>query len=208
MALTLSLSVWLACGVSCSPEPQVVPLSITSPDHADSLALGQQVQSGAGDVIGVRAFRDGRREHRVLGTRLGRWGILDTCIFTVKEGDLGNAVAEALSRSLKTMGWKTRIVEEREPAPPDLLVTGEIVELQVNARSNLFSTHVDASVIILLERKDPATGKLVSMKLTGSGSENVFWFQPQDAETVLHTALTSAFQQWLPRVQTVGNRLG
>lgn len=208
LGAVLGLALGLSVGFGCSPEPQVVPLSLGPSDHADTLELGQQVQSGAVDVIGVKTFRDGRRDHRVLGTRLGRWGILDTCIFTVKEGDLGNAVALALSRSLRNMGWKTRVVEEREPAPPDMLVTGEIVELQVNARSHLFTTYLNASVILLLERKDPTTGKPILVKLTGSGSRNVFWFQPQDAETLLNTALTDAFHQWLPKVQTVGNRLG
>ena len=126
----------------------------------------------------------------------GRWGTWDSCIFTVEGGYLDRATAKALSEYLKTFGWQIRMVDEGSTTFPKIVVTGEIIEMQVNASSNLFSTHVTASVILLVNEEDRITGKRSSARLTGSGSRNVLWFDPEDAESLLKDSLTDAFHQW------------
>lgn len=203
--LFLSLG-WLLQG--CEAEPDVIPLSIEMSDHDASRELEKEIQTSIGNFIGVEPFLDSRREAAVLGIKSGRWGSWDSYIFTVKGGDLGVATANALSRCLKTTGWQIRMIDETETTLPNVLVTGEIIEMQVNAFSNLLSTHLSASVILLVEKREQTTGKTSSARLTGSRSRNVWWFHPQDAESLLNDALADAFQQWSPRIEANGQAIG
>jgi hypothetical protein len=199
---------WLLQG--CEAEPDVIPLSIEMSDHDAYRELEEGRQTSIGNFIGVGEFTDSRRETAILGMKSGRWGPWDSYIFTVKGGDLGIATADALSRCLRTTGWQIRMIDETETTLPNVLVTGEIIEMQVNAFSNFFSTHLSASVILLVEKKEQTTGKRSSARLTGSRSRNVLWFHPQDAESLLNDALADAFHQWSPGMdgneQMVGSR--
>jgi hypothetical protein len=91
---------------------------------------------------------------------------------------------------------------------PALLVSGEIIEMHVDAASNLLSTHVTTSVILLVEERDRKTGKRSSTKLSQADSKNVFWFDSTDAEALLKESLTKVFRQWTPGAEWSGHMAG
>jgi hypothetical protein len=194
----------------CNGEPDVIPLSLEPSSESVVREPVRHIQAGIGASIGIGQFADGRRDRVILGVKSGRWGTWDSCIFAVKGGDLGRATAKVLSRYLNASGWKIRKIDEGNTTFPRIVVTGEIIEMQVNASSNLLSTHVTTSVILLVEEEDRTTGKRLSARLTGSGSKNVFWFDPDDAESLLKDSLIDAFHQWSPGMdgneQMVGSR--
>lgn len=199
----------LVCALhGCDAEPDVIPLSLEPSAQSVARKPVRHIQAGIGASIGLAQFTDSRREKAFLGMKSGRLGTWDSCIFTVKGGDLGRATAKALSRYLKTFGWQIRMVDEGNTTFHKIGVTGEIIEMQVNASSNLFSTHVTASVILLVNEEDRTTGKRSSARLTGADSRNVFWFGPDDAESLLKESLTKAFQQWSPGTDRHGQMVG
>jgi hypothetical protein len=195
LLVSACLLLWLSSLPGCNAEPDAVAISIEALGNKESHVVGGQRQ-GIERSVRIGRFIDSRRDRSILGAKSGRWGALDSCIFTVKEGDLGSATARALSRYLKTTGWKIRTIDEG--TAPKLFISGEIIEMQVNASSNLFSTHVTTSVILLIEEEDQKTNKRSAARLTGSGSRNVFWFGPDDAESLLKDSLIDAFHQWSP----------
>lgn len=203
----------------CDGQPDVFNLSLEPYSHASPGEPVRHIEAEpdpgplgirASSSIGVEKFKDSRRETAFLGMRSSRWGIWDSCIFSIEGGDLGKATAKALSRHLESSGWRIRMIDEEDTTLPKVVVTGEIIEMQVNASSTLFSTHVTASVILLLNEEDRTTGKRSSARLIGSGSRNVLWFDPEDAEFLLKDSLTEAFRQWSPGMdgnkQMVGSR--
>jgi hypothetical protein len=204
LLVSACLLLWLSSLPGCNAEPDAVAISIEAWGNMESHVVGGQRQRDVERSVRIGRFIDSRRDRSILGAKSGRWGALDSCIFTVKEGDLGSATARALSRYLKTTGWKIRTIDEG--TAPKLFVSGEIIEMQVNASSNLFSTHVTTSVILLVEEEDQKTNKRSAARLSGSGSTNVLWFSADDAQFLLGQALTEAFQQWLSTTEENVNR--
>jgi hypothetical protein len=101
-----------------------------------------------------------------------------------------------MSRYLKELGWQVRMVEPGDAKLPVLLMTGEIIEMHINAVSTLLWTHVTTSVTLILEERDRKTGKRSSTKLSQADSRDVLWFDPTDAEALLNESLTKVFRQW------------
>jgi hypothetical protein len=178
----------------CNAEPQVMPLSIEIPEDVPQ-TLRKEVSSRSPGIIGIGEFSDSRRERALLGMKAGRWGFLDSCIFTVR-GDIGQATAGALAHYLRRADRQTTMVRNGQPDIP-VHITGDIIEMRVNAVSGLLSTHLSAHVILILVEENEITGKISSVKITGSNSRNIVWFDPQDAESVLADSLADAFQRWL-----------
>jgi hypothetical protein len=210
---SLSGLVWLLFALGflfegCNADPRIVPISLESPvSHVSSQPM-VSIQAAAGMSIGLRQFTDSRRDTAILGAKSSRWGTLDSCLFTIKGGDLGRSTAKALSRYLKGAGWQVRMVEPGDAMLPALLVSGEIIEMHVDAASNLLSTHVTTSVILLVEERDRKTGKRSSTKLSQADSKNVFWFDSTDAEALLKESLTKVFRQWTPGAEWSGHMVG
>jgi hypothetical protein len=100
------------------------------------------------------------------------------------------------------------MVEPGETSLPRLLVTGEIIEMHLNAASNFLSTHVTTNVILLVEERDQSTGKRSRSSLTRADFRDVFWFDPADAEALLRHSLTEAFRQWSPGMHRDGQMVG
>jgi len=180
----------------CNTEPQVAALSIDIAEDHVAVALTQEISSEGLGPIGIAEFRDGRRETVFLGMKTGRWGFWDSCIFTANVGNVGQATADALSHYFKTAGRQTVMVRNGEPVTP-VLITGEIIEMRIDGASGLFSTHLNAHIILLVAEENHITGQKSSVKLTGSGWRNVVWFDPADAQALLANSLTDAFQRWL-----------
>jgi hypothetical protein len=205
--------VWLLLALAsllagCNADPDVVPLSLEAPVSHVPSQPSRNIQATAGMSIGLRQFTDSRRDPATLGAKSSRWGTLDSYLFTIKGGDLGRSTAKALSRYLKGAGWQVRMVEPADGMLPALLVSGEIIEMHVNAASSLLSTHVTTSVILLMEERDRRTGKRSSTRVSQADSKNVFWFEPTDAEALLRESLTKVFRQWTPGVDWSGRMVG
>ncbi|MGE0274575.1 MAG: hypothetical protein AB7G68_08520 [Nitrospiraceae bacterium] len=185
----------------CNAGSPVADLSIDIAEDHVAMTLRQEISSDGLGPIGIAEFRDSRRETVFLGMKTGRWGFWDSCIFTVKGGNVGRATADALSHYFRKAGRQTAMVQNGEPVTP-VLITGEIIEMRIDGTSGLVSTHLTAHIILLLTQENHITGQTLSVKLTGSDSRNVVWFDPEDAEAVLANSLTDAFQRWLSGTET------
>ncbi len=189
---------WGSLFEGCNADPHIFAVSLESPANSVSTQAMASIQPASGTPIGLRQFTDSRRDTATLGAKSSRWGTLDSCLFTIKGGDLGTATAKAMLRYLKGVGWQVRMVEPGNAKVPVLLMTGEIIEMHVNAVSTLLSTHVTTSVTLILEERDRKTGKRLSTRLSQADSKDVLWFDPTDAEALLNESLAKVFRQWTP----------
>jgi hypothetical protein len=179
----------------------VVELAIPEPGD------GRVARQGIGPNIGVLRLDDRRREPQMLGLKIGRLGALDSSVFVVSGADVGQSAADALAAFLKGKGWVTSAIRNGSPGATDVIVSGEVVELSVNARSAWFSTEVTAKVALLLEAENQADGSKIRMTVGSEGSDHVYWFDPKLAQTLINDVLTESYAKWVSGTKVEGRSL-
>lgn len=140
----------------------------------------------------------------MLGLKVGRFGTLDSSIFVVSGADVGQAAADAFVNCLKRDGWKTSVIRNGVLSDTEVIISGEIVEFSVNARSAWFSTNVAAKVILILEAENRADGSKIRMTVRADDSRNVFWFTAQDAQALINETMAKSYAKWASGTKVEG----
>lgn len=144
--------------------------------------------------VAVNIFEDGRTTKGGLGTRTHLWG--GVSYFDVPGGNSGEVVAQALTSYLKSKGWQADVVKPGATSSgTDVMLSGTLQDLAVDAKSGVGSTKITTTSKIGIQARNVADGSLVRMTLRGSGSDRVFWFDPEDAQEILNEVLTQAFDK-------------
>lgn len=186
----------LMCWVSlialagCAGTGEVIPLQI----HPIMTQSERVAKQGATVRVAVGSFEDGRSHKTGLGVRTHLWG--GVSYFDVPGGNPADVVAQALTDYLTAKGWQ---VTKRgaDNNGTDVVLTGKILDLSVHAKSRIGFTEVTTKSKLALQAQNVADGSTIRMTLNGSGGDDIFWFDPEDAQTLVNDVLTDSFSKLL-----------
>ncbi len=182
MMFGVSLSVL----VGCTGKGEVIPLTVQP--ILEKQATAAKPQNAL--RVAVVPFEDARSDKGHLGVRTHLWG--GKSYFNVSRGQPGEVTAESLAKYLTNRGWKV-VPTDRGDGQADVILSGRILDFIVNAKSGAFHTNLTATTRLVLQAKNAADDSQVRMTVNGTGSDRVFWFAPEDAETLVNEVLTDAF---------------
>lgn len=188
--------------VGCSGEGDQVAIHIPSERSAPATAQ----EGGEGPAIAILRFRDVRRDQPLLGTRMGRFGFLDTYSFGVSGGDVGLATSEAMRKFLRAHG--SHVVEGMGiESDADVVVRAEVRQLSVRGVNNWFTTTLTCSVNLLVSGENLADGSQVSLPVAAERSREVRWFDTRDVEDLVNQVIEESFGQLLGATRFEGKQL-
>jgi len=171
--------------VGCAGTGEVIPLQLhPAPPGAEKMA-----KPAAAIRVALASFEDGRTYHTGLGVRTHLWG--GVSYFDVAGGNPADAVAQALADYLTAKGWQ--VTKRGVSDNPDVVLTGKILDFSVHAKSRVGFTEVTTKTKLALQAQNVADGSTIRMTLNGSGADDVFWFEPEDAQALVNDVLTDSF---------------
>ncbi|HUI68993.1 MAG TPA: YajG family lipoprotein [Spirochaetia bacterium] len=173
--------------VGCAGTGEVIPLQLHAvPPIPENVAKSAEpLRVAIGEFEDVRSYRTG------LGVRTHLWG--GVSYFDVPGGKPGDAVAQALTEYLTAKGW--HVIKPGSSERADVGLVGKILELFVHAKSRVGFTQMTTQTKLAIRANNSSDGSLVRMTLNGAGSEDVFWFEPEDLEAVVNDVLTDSFNK-------------
>jgi hypothetical protein len=170
----------------CAGRGEVIPLRI------HPLATGAEGTVIQKPVVRVAVgpIEDGRIHKAGLGLRTHLWG--GVSYFDVPGGNPADVVTQALTDYLTAKGWQItkRGAGEKDA---DVVLTGKILDLSVQAKSRVGFTEVTTRTKLVLQAQNVADGSTIHMTMSGNGGDNVFWFDPEDAQALVNDVLTDSF---------------
>ncbi len=181
--------------VGCAGTGEMIPIHLRA-----TPAAGEKAAAPLRVAIG--AFEDGRQHQTGLGVRTHLWG--GVSYFDVPGSKPADAVAHALTEYLTAKGWQ--VVKPGTSEGADVAIVGKLQEFIVHAKSRVGFTEVTVKTKLALQATNSAEGNVVRMVLNGSGSEDVFWFDPEDVQGVVNGVFSDSFGKLLQET-TVVNRV-
>lgn len=183
----------------CAGPGQRIDLKISAP-MAD-----KTVASINSATVAIQPFEDERTDRMHLGTRYHLWG--GESRFSFPSGTLGEATAQAFADFLKGKGWNATVAHGNEAAGSDVTLTGRIVGLGVDATSGIGQTTLNAKSRLVVQVKNHADGSQVRETLTSAGTNQVFWFDPEDAQELLNDLYRKNFEKFVTDTKLDGKVL-
>ena len=136
-----------------------------------------------------------------LGSRSHFWG--DTSYFDLPKGTVGEAVAKALVQHLNKRGWQASL-DGADGAAPDATITGTIQDLSVTAVSRFGRTELASKNTMMFRVANRADESTVQERLLGSGTDQVFWFDPEDAQQLVNEVLDKNIEKFISDTKVDG----
>lgn len=184
--------------VGCAGTGEVIPIHL----RATPVAAEKAAVLSSPLRVAIGAFEDGRQYQTGLGVRTHIWG--GVSYFDVPGSKLTDAMAHALAEYLTAKGWQ--VVSSGRGERADMVIAGKIQDCFVHAKSRVGLTEITTRTKLAIQATNAADGSVVRMVLNGSGSEDVFWFDPEAVEAVLNEVLADSFGK-LTQDTTVVNRM-
>ena len=183
--------------VGCASTGERVDIAI--PGIASSAASGA---SGSGLRVVVSPFDDARSDRTHLGSRAHFWG--GTSNFDLPNGTAGEAVAKALVQQLNKRGWQASLAGQGGASPPDATISGSIQDLSVNAVSKFGRTEIVAKNTMMVRVTNHGDESSIQERVLGSGSNEVFWFDPKDAQQLVNEVLDKNIEKFITDTKVQG----
>ena len=180
----------------CAGRGDLIPVNLTAKPK-DGSSTGA-VKTTAGPRVSVIPFEDGRADRSNIGSRKSLWG--GESHFNVSSGSAGEETAHALAEYLKRKGWQAQYSKTAPSSNgdgPDIVLSGKILDLNVDAKGGFGSTDVNARSKLAIQAKNRADDSSITDTLAHSGTYNVFWFEPQDGEDILTEVLEKNFERFV-----------
>jgi len=146
-------------------------------------------------TVAIQPFEDHRTDRSRLGTRHHLWG--GESQFSLSNGTLSEATAQAFADYLKGKGWNATVAEGNRAAGADMTITGELVDVGVDAQSGIGQTIFNAKSRMVVQVNNHADGSQVRETLTSAGTSQVFWFDPEDAQELLNELYNKNFEKFV-----------
>ena len=184
--------------VGCAGTGELIPLQI-HPIVTKSESVSKSTSTLR---VAVGSIEDGRSHKTGLGIRTHLWS--GVSYFDVPGGNSPDTIAQALSDYLTAQGWQ---VTKRGAGDQkaDVVFTGKMLDFSVHAKSRVGFTEMTAKTKLALQAQNVADGSTIRMTLNGNGADDVFWFDPEDAQTLVNGVLTDSFSK-LVQDTTVENK--
>ncbi|MBK5280818.1 MAG: hypothetical protein JJE16_01875, partial [Nitrospiraceae bacterium] len=156
-------------------------------------------------TIAIQPFEDHRTDRSHLGTRHHLWG--GESHFGLPSGTLGEATAQAFADYLKGKGWNATVAKGHEIAGADMTITGKLVDVGVDAKSGIGQTSLNAKSRLVVQVKNFADGSQVRETLISTGTNQVFWFDSEDAQELLNELYNKNFEKFVTDTKLDGKIL-
>ncbi|HEV8326811.1 MAG TPA: hypothetical protein VGQ08_04955 [Nitrospiraceae bacterium] len=190
------LGMILATG--CAGKGERIDLKVPMASGAD-----EKVVAISSATVAIQPFDDSRTDRSHLGTRHHLWG--GESHFSLPSGTLGEATAQAFADYLKGKGWNTTVANGAVEA--DMTITGKLVDVSVDAKSGIGQTTLNAKSRIVVQVKNHTDGSQVRETLTSAGTNQVFWFDPEDAQELLNELYNKNFEKFVTDTKLDGKIL-
>jgi hypothetical protein len=184
----------------CAGKGERVDLKFPIASGAD-----EKVAALSSATVAIQPFEDNRTERSHLGTRLHLWG--GESHFNLPSGTLGEATAQAFAAYLKGKGWNATVAKGNGAVGADMTVTGRLVDVAVDAKSGIGQTTLSAKSQMVVQVRNHADGSQVRETLTSTGTNQVFWFDPEDAQELLNELYTRNFEKFVADTKLDGKSL-
>jgi len=169
------VAVGLLLLLGCSGKGDIIPMNLTPKMQTDTTSAVQVVKPRAGPRVMVIPFEDGRPDRTKVGSRSSMWG--GDTYFNVSNAKTAPAASEA---------------------GPDVVLSGKILELAVDARRGVFLTDIEARTKLVIQASNREDNSSLVRTDAHSGShDNVLWFEPQDGESILSEVLEKNFERFV-----------
>jgi hypothetical protein len=172
--------------VGCAGKGEVIPLQV----HPIVAGPEGVIKQKTAARVAIGPFEDDRSHKTGLGYRTHVWG--GVSYFDVQGGKLTDVVAQALTDYLTAKGWQVT-KQGADDKEADVVLSGKILDFSANAKSRVGYTEVMTKTKLALQAQNVADGSTVRMTLNGTGGDEIFWFNPEDAQAVLNDVLTDSF---------------
>jgi uncharacterized lipoprotein YajG len=190
------LGMILATG--CAGKGERIDLKVPMASGAD-----EKVVANNSVTVAIQPFDDSRTDRSHLGTRHHLWG--GESHFSLPSGTLGDATAQAFADYLKGKGWNATVTNEAVGA--DMTITGKLVDVGVDAKSGIGQTTLNAKSRMVVQVKNHTDGSQVRETLTSAGTNQVFWFDPEDAQELLNELYNKNFEKFVTDTKLDGKIL-
>lgn len=167
-----------------------------------STSAAPMASSSAGPRVAVKPFDDARSDRMHLGSRSHLWG--STSYFDLPKGTAGEAVARSLVQQLNRRGWQASLDGQSGSAQPDATISGTIQDLSVNAVSKFGRTEIAAKNTMMVRVANHSDESAIQERVLGSGSDEVFWFDPEDAQQLINEVLEKNIEKFVADTKVDG----
>ena len=167
-----------------------------------STSAAPMASNSAGPRVAVKPFDDARSDRMHLGSRSHLWG--STSYFDLPKGTAGEAVAKSLVQQLNRRGWQASLDGQSGSAQPDATISGTIQDLSVNAVSKFGRTEIAAKNTMMVRVANHSDESTIQERVLGSGSDEVFWFDPEDAQQLINEVLEKNIEKFIADTRVEG----
>jgi hypothetical protein len=190
--VAVCFGLWAGCAATGEKVDVVIPNNTVDSGTASS---------GNGPRVIVKPFEDARMDRTHLGSRSHLWG--STSYFDLPKDTVGEAVAKALVQHLNKRGWQASL-NGAAGASPDATITGTIHDLSVTAVSKFGHTELTAKNTMMVRVANHSDESGIQERLLGSGSDQVFWFEPEDAQQLVNEVLVKNIEKFIADTKVEG----
>lgn len=156
-------------------------------------------------TVAIQPFEDHRTDRSHLGTRYHLWG--GESHFSLPNSTLGEATAQAFADYLQGKGWNATVAKGHGVAGVDMTITGRLIDVGVDAKSGIGQTTLNAKNRLVVQVQNHTDGSQIRETLTGTGSNQVFWFDPEDAQELLNELYSKNFEKFVADTKLEGKVL-
>jgi hypothetical protein len=197
LGVGIVLTVSLLMGAGCGGTGKTFYLDLQQKQAAAPYMEPEPVR------IVIEPFEDRRLDWSRLGLRTHLWGGVTN--FNVAGARLGDVIAQILADRLKARGWKDRAWTVRVASSgavtnlndADIVISGKILDLSVNAKSRLFSTVVTTSSNLVIAARNLVDQSSTTRSIEGAQRETVVWFSEDDVQQLLSATLKDDIDRYL-----------
>jgi hypothetical protein len=158
-----------------------------------------------GPRIAVLPFEDQRPNQAHLGTRSHLWG--GVSYFDLPSGTLAKATAQALVDYLSRQGWKASLARTPGNDGADITIAGTIQSLSVDAKGGFMHTDLTATNALSFQIMNHTDESIVRERVSGTGSDRVFWFDQEDAQHLTTDLFDTNFKKLLEDLKIEGRTM-
>lgn len=158
-----------------------------------------------GPRIAVLPFEDQRPNQTHLGTRSHLWG--GVSYFDLPSGTVAKAAAQALVDYLNRRGRKASMARTPAGDSADITIAGTIQSLSVDAKSGFMHTDLTATNALAFQIMNHTDESIVRERVSGTGSDRVFWFDEEDAQALITDLFETNFKKFLGDLKIEGRTM-
>ena len=157
--------------------------------------VNEKVAAMSSVTVAILPFEDHRTNRSHLGTRYHLWG--GESHFGLPSGTLGESTAQAFADYLKERGWNAAVAKGNGATGVDVTITGQLADIVVDAKSGVGQTDLTGKNRLIIFVKNHADGSQIRETLTSTGTSQVFWFDPEDAQDLLNELYNKNFEKFM-----------